>query len=270
VGVHYGFGFLKCDYAPLRLDGVRPRRAAGRKSNEIASSKAKVVCFRLLGLKQKFHDTLPIACLSAAKIPLWRDCRDSVLRMTEGGNMLFRKIVRVALLVLMAVPVTASYGADVAKIGIVDFQRILENSTAGKEVKAELTQKGMAMEGDLKEKGGEIKSLQEKMERESLVMSKEMREEKEREIRIKINDIKSLQKKYENDLKEIQQRLLNRIKKEVFEIIQDVGKKEGYLLILENIGVIYSPNTLDITDKIIESYNARYAAKTPGGQTKSE
>lgn len=185
--------------------------------------------------------------------------------------MQFRRIVRVvALLVLMVVPVTASYGADVAKIGVVDFQRILENSTAGKEVKAELTQKGMAMESDLKEKGGEIKSLQERIERESLVMSKEMREEKEREIRIKINDIKSLQKKYENDLKEIQQRLLNRIKKDVFEIIQEVGKSEGYLLILENIGVIYSPNTLDITDKVIEAFNARYAAKSQSGKAKAE
>jgi outer membrane protein len=158
----------------------------------------------------------------------------------------------------------------VAKIGIVNFQRIFENSTAGKEVKVELTQKGSQMEADLKEKGSEIEALQERMERESLVMSKEMREEKEREFRIKVNDIKALKKKYENDLKEIQQRLVSRIKKDVFDIIQEVGKSEGYLLILENIGVLYSPNTLDITDTVIEKYNARYAAKTEDAKTKSD
>jgi len=175
--------------------------------------------------------------------------------------MQLRRIAQVAALMLLFVPVTAAFGADVAKIGVVDFQRIFENSTAGKEVKAELTQKGAQMEASLKEKGAEIESLQERIERESLVMSKEMREEKEREFRIKVNDIKALKKKFENDLKEIQQRMVNRIKKDVFEIIQEVGKKEGYLLILENIGVIYSPNTLDITDTVIEKYNAQYAAK---------
>ncbi len=175
--------------------------------------------------------------------------------------MQLRRIAQVAALLLFA-SVTASYGADVAKIGVVDFQRIFENSTAGKEVKAELTKKGATMEASLKEKGAEIETLQERIERESLVMSKEMRQDKEREFRIKVNDIKALKKKYEDDLKEVQQRLVNRIKKDVFDIIQDVGKKEGYLMIVEKIGVLYHPSTLDITDKVIEAYNARYAAKT--------
>jgi outer membrane protein len=187
--------------------------------------------------------------------------------INEGGKMQLRKIVQIAALMLLMVPVSASFGADVAKIGVIDFQRIFENSTAGKEVKAELNQKGMEMEASLKEKGAEIEELQQRIERESLVMSKGMREEKEREFRIKVNDIKALKKKYENDLKTIQQRLVNRIKKDVFEIIQDVGKSEGYLLILENIGVIYSPNTLDITDTIIEKYNVHYAAKADKAQS---
>jgi len=184
--------------------------------------------------------------------------------------MQLRRIFQVAALMLLIVPVTASYAADVAKIGVVDFQRIFENSTAGKEVKAELNKKGASMEASLKEMGAEIETLQERMERESLVMSKEMREENEREFRIKVNDIKALKKKYENDLKEIQQRLVNRIKKDVFDIIQEVGKSDGYLLIVEKIGVLYHPSTLDITDKVIEAYNTQYAAKAQGGKTKAE
>jgi outer membrane protein len=190
--------------------------------------------------------------------------------LIEGGKMQLRRIFQLAALMLLIVPVTASYGADVAKIGVVDFQRIFENSLAGKEVKAELTKRGATMEASLKEKGAEIETLQERIERESLVMSKEMRQEKEREFRIKVNDIKALKQKYEDDLKEIQQRLVNRIKKDVFDIIQEVGKNEGYLMIVEKIGVLYHPSTLDITDKVIEAYNTRYAAKTQGGKAKAE
>ena len=39
-----------------------------------------------------------------------------------------------------------SYGADVAKIGVVDFQRILDVSSAGKAARAEITKRGKKME----------------------------------------------------------------------------------------------------------------------------
>ena len=47
------------------------------------------------------------------------------------------------------------------------------------------------------------------------------------------------------------------MQKAVFEIVQKMGKKEGYLLILEkkNAGVMYNPESIDITDKIIMEYN---------------
>jgi outer membrane protein len=90
--------------------------------------------------------------------------------------------------------------ADVAKIGVVEFQRLFENSDAGKEIKAEITTQGKKMEAELKEKGVEIEEIKKRLEREALVMSKEMREEKEREFRIKVNDIKTLQNKYEAEL----------------------------------------------------------------------
>jgi len=156
---------------------------------------------------------------------------------------------------------TSLYGADVAKIGIVDFQRILETSSAGKKAQAEISKQGKKMETDLKGKGAEIDEIKKKLEREALVMSKEMRQEREREIRIKINDFKSLQKKYMTDFKMQEQRLVGRIQKDLFEIVEEVGKKEGYLLILERRegGVLYSPNSNDITDKLIQKYNAKFA-----------
>ena len=154
-----------------------------------------------------------------------------------------------------------SYGADVAKIGVVDFQRILETSSAGKVAQVEINKQGKKMEADLKEKGNEIEELKKKFEREALVMSKEMREEKEREVRIKINDFKTLQKKYLDDFKEYEAKLVRRIQATVFNLVEDMGKKEGYLLIVEKRqgGVLYAPNTIDVTDKLIQQYNTQFS-----------
>lgn len=151
--------------------------------------------------------------------------------------------------------------ADVAKIGVVEFQRLFENSDAGKEIKAEITVQGKKMEAELKKKGSEIEELKKRLEREALVMSKEMREEKEREFRIKVNDIKTLQKKYEVTLQGIQKKMMAGLQSDTLEIINGIGKSEGYLLIMDKRGVLYSPGTIDITDEVIKKYNAQYAKK---------
>ena len=170
------------------------------------------------------------------------------------------KIVSVAA-ILFLFSLTVSHGADVAMIGVVDFQRILEVSSPGKSAQAEIKSQGEKMETELKKKGSELEELKKRLEREVLVMSKEMSEEKEREFRIKINDFKSLEKKYKSEFKELNDRLVNRIKKDVFELIEEFGKKEGYLLIIEKneAGVMYSPTTIDITDKLIPLYNEKVA-----------
>ena len=164
------------------------------------------------------------------------------------------------ILTILAIFWGPGYGfcADVAKIGVVEFQRLFENSDAGKEIKAKITTQGKKMEAELKEKGAEIEEIKKRLERESLVMSKEMREEKEREFRIKINDIKTLQKKYEVELQGVQKKLMSGLQSETLEIIDEMGKSGGYLLIMDKRGVLYSPTTIDITDEVIKQYNVRY------------
>jgi len=173
---------------------------------------------------------------------------------------LFNKLIP---FIIIALFVGAGPGicADVAKIGVVEFQRLFENSDAGKEIKAEINEKGKKMEAELKEKGAEIEELKKRLEREALVMSKEMREQKEREFRIKVNDIKTLQKKYEAELQGIQKKLMRELQSETIKIIDEIGKSGGYLMIMEKRGVLYSPSTIDITDEVIKKFNQQYTQK---------
>ena len=153
----------------------------------------------------------------------------------------------------------ASSAADVAKIGVVDFQKILEVSNAGKTAQDEINSQGKQMESDLKARGAEIEEIEKKIDRESMVMSKEVREEKQREMRIKIGDFKALQQKYMEDFKALENRIIGKIQKEVVELVQEIGKKEGYTLIVEKRtgGVVYAPLSIDITDAVIQIYNTQ-------------
>ena len=157
----------------------------------------------------------------------------------------------------------SAYAADVAKIGVINFQRILEASSAGKYAQAEINKRGKKMESDLKKKEAEIEVIKKRLEREALVMSKEMREEKQREIRININDFKLLEKKYMNEFKAFENRLVQRIQKEVVGLVSKMGKSGGYLLIIERRtgGILYFPKSVDVTDKLIQKYNVTFAKK---------
>ncbi len=166
----------------------------------------------------------------------------------------FGLIVAVVLVIFYVLP---AYAADVAKIGIVDFQRVLTESEAGKLVQGEIQKKGRTMEAKLIELGKEIESLSEQMSRESMVMSKEKREEQQRELEIKKYDFQSLQKKFQMEFRELEATEVEKLKNDIFELAEKIGKKEGYLLIIEKSAAIYYPSTIDMTDLLIEKYNAQ-------------
>ena len=76
-----------------------------------------------------------------------------------------------------AVPMTclllhsvASHAGDVSKIGVVDFQQILQNSKSGQEIQSKIKQKGEAFKSELQKKQEEIQEMQEKYKREYLLL----------------------------------------------------------------------------------------------------
>ncbi len=183
--------------------------------------------------------------------------QSQTIEQTRGGDMRVRKtlIILMVSVVFMLLANTVGFCADVAKIGTVNFQKIFDNSTTGKQVREEINQEGKRMETDLKQKGEEIKALEQLLERDAGVMSKDARDEKKWQLDRKIDDVKALKRKYDRQIQELQVRLVNQVRKDVLGVIQWYGKKEGYLLIIEDISVVYAPQAIDVTDKIIQLYN---------------
>lgn len=170
--------------------------------------------------------------------------------------------LKVSLVLLMLTG--PAYAVDVAKIGVVDLQRVIDTSNVGKRSSEEIKREGRRMERTLAEKEAELEELKETLDQRAVVLSQEALEEKNRVLRIKTNDFKSLRKRYLERLKEMNVTLSNRIKEDVFEIVEDIGRRGGYQLVLERQigGVVYAPTAIDITDKVIERYNAMEADKT--------
>jgi outer membrane protein len=155
--------------------------------------------------------------------------------------------------------------AEPLKVGVIDFQKVLETSKAGQAAKQEINKAGKEMESELQKRKSEIDENRKNLERESLVMNQQAREEREREIRIQINDFKVLQQKYFAEFKTKEQKLIQEIQDEVFQIVEKMGKEQAYSLILEKreSAAIYFDSRLDITDELIRRFDEAHADSAP-------
>ncbi|MCG8642587.1 MAG: OmpH family outer membrane protein [Desulfobacterales bacterium] len=170
-------------------------------------------------------------------------------------------IVLFTFVVLSWLTLPSAFCADASKIGVVDFQKILNESSAGKMIQKEIGDRN----NEIKEKLIGEKNLIDKMkadfQREALVLSQEKQDEKAREIRIRNNDAIKMEKRLTDDFKRLQAELLRQFQNDIGLIVSEIGKKEGYLLILEKkrSAVVYSPENIDITEAVIKEYNKKTA-----------
>jgi len=155
--------------------------------------------------------------------------------------------------------IPGGFCADAGKIGVINFQKILKESSVGKMTQKQLSEKGAEFQEKLKTEKAQLDEMKKSFEREALVLSPEKQQEKQREFRIRVNDFKKMQDDLSRGFKQLEVKLLNKIQKEIFQIANEIGKEEGYLLILEKktAGVIYHLDQLDITDQIIKKYNLK-------------
>jgi outer membrane protein len=147
--------------------------------------------------------------------------------------------------------------ANTAKIGVIDFEKIMKESSAGKMNQKTLNSRGQELQEKLEKEKQALDEISRSFEREALVLSDEKKRERERDFRNQIEDFKIMQQDYANELKNLEIKMINDMQKAVFDIANELGKNENYLMIVErkNAGVIYIPDHVDITERVIKKYN---------------
>lgn len=174
-----------------------------------------------------------------------------------------KNILFPAVLIIVAMFTSSVFAADGTKIGVVSFEKILQESSAGKMMQKDLKTKLDQLQGKLQAEEKKVKDLSAALEREALVLSAEKKIERQRELRDKADDLKKMNADYTQEMKMLQNKRMNEIQKDVFDITNKLGKTQGYIVIVEKkiAGVIYASDKVDITDEVIKEYNSIYAKK---------
>ncbi|NOY52853.1 MAG: OmpH family outer membrane protein [Deltaproteobacteria bacterium] len=145
------------------------------------------------------------------------------------------------------------------QIGIVDFQKVFEESTVIRKMNDNLQDKIKAQEQEIEKKREDLAKMQQDLEKKKALMNADARTQKEEELRQKLKDLK----RYADDKKDEFQRkgnsLMQAIMKDLTKIVQEIRKEKGYTAILERSsgGVVCCSPSVDITEEVISEYDKR-------------
>jgi len=164
-----------------------------------------------------------------------------------------RIILFVACALFLATPALAQ------KIGYVDLQKALNMSTVGQKAKDEISGKFKSYQDELNSRQEELKKLKEDLEKQSILLSEDARAAKERDFQRKLKDFQRFAKDVEEELQQKDAFHTRQILEQLQEIIGDIGKAEGYTVILERTesSVLYGDPSVDLTDRVIKELNSK-------------
>jgi len=163
--------------------------------------------------------------------------------------------------VLLAIAVS-SLLANVAwaqspKIGYVNLQVALNESSKGKVAKEQFKKEVEKLQKGLESQRDEIESLKSQIEKKASVMKESERVSLEDDYRRKLRDFERAYKDSQADLQRKDNELTASILSELQQIVVKYGERDGYTLILETTSsaVLYGSESADLTAVILKEYD---------------
>jgi outer membrane protein len=160
------------------------------------------------------------------------------------------------LLIISALAFASTFGLSAQKIAIVDINAILADMPAYQKAQEELDKVAAEWRQEIAQEYDNIKSLYNKYQAEQVLLSDEVKKQREDEIMDKEKDVRALQKgKFgpEGELFLMRRELVNPIQEKVFDAIEQYALESSYDLILDkagSAGVLFVSEEYDKTDLI--------------------
>lgn len=173
----------------------------------------------------------------------------------------------VALIAIVLWPQLAS--ADI-KIGFINPIKVLEMAPQAEAARNELEREFAQRKDDLEAEDTGIRRAEEKLGRDSAIMSETERQKLERDILSRKRDVRRAKEEFREDLNLRRNEELAKLQKEVLKVINELAKEKGFDLIVGE-GVVYASDAIDISEQVLQrlrqlpaSANVKPGSKKPG------
>lgn len=155
--------------------------------------------------------------------------------------------------------VSSVQAAETLKIGIFDLQRVIASSKTIDDYRQKLKKDTETKNSIFSNKQNAARQIDEKLQKEGSRLSDTERRSLQEKLQKEMTELQRMKEDMEIDLKKADRELTEKSLKRINEIIDQIYDKENYSLIFEKsaAGVIKFRNTMDITDKVIKTYDTK-------------
>lgn len=164
-----------------------------------------------------------------------------------------------ALLCLTASAQAAGTSANL-KVGVVNFQKALNEVKQGKDAKNALKTDFETKQKKLDLQQNELMKKKEEFEKQRLALSDEALRSKEKDLTDRFQKIQGNLNEFRQDLADKEGKMMSVILGNLKDIVSEIGKNEKFDLIVEfsQSSVIYAASQEDLTERVIKLYDKRH------------
>jgi outer membrane protein len=159
--------------------------------------------------------------------------------------------------IIVALCVGLSTSAAVAaefRVGVVDMQKAIQTSSAGKKAKKEVEGDFEKKKKDLKKKEDDLKKRVEEFEKKQAVLSDKVRQEQQVDLQKDMMQFREEVSKSQVTIQQRERELTKPILEKLQKVILEIAKEKDFSIVLEKAeqSVMFAKTELDITDEVIK------------------
>ncbi|MCB0335346.1 MAG: OmpH family outer membrane protein [Bdellovibrionales bacterium] len=164
------------------------------------------------------------------------------------GKFYIQLIFGIALLVARAEAI------DVKSVYVVDFEKVITESKAAKEAKAQIEKQVAVKRKELEGKNQKLKSMKAELQRQAAVLSQSVLEEKAEGVKDYEGQLVGELQDFEDSMKSQNARVLDALVDKTKEAITEIGEDQslGFVLLKQSRSVLYVNQRIDITSKVLK------------------
>jgi len=158
---------------------------------------------------------------------------------------------------------TPSTTTPAGKIGVIEVQKIVQESAIGKESLARVQKVQQAKQEDLQKRQKELRDMEQKIQDQGKSLSEDAMEKLQKDYQTKALDLKRFQDDAQRELEESQRKELGELEKRIMPVINEVAREQGYALVFNkfNSGLLFADDkAVDLTEAVITRFNSQIAA----------
>ncbi|MBI2342979.1 MAG: OmpH family outer membrane protein [Deltaproteobacteria bacterium] len=163
-----------------------------------------------------------------------------------------------AAVLLCGIPLVHAASESTPRIGYVDLQRALNNVNEGRRAKGELERIFTKRRTELESLKTTLEKKQQELEKDRHILSAEALQQKQEAYRNELLTLTQKMNTYEGELAQKESETTGAILNALRHVVRKLGADEGFEVILETSQdvVLFSPTKSDLTERVIERYNA--------------